>query len=43
MDLLNEKRQCKLKTTAALRKEVAKHYREQFNKMQDGEEFESWI
>lgn len=43
MDILNEKRQYKLKTTAALRKDIAKHYREQFNSMEDGGSFESWI
>ena len=42
LDILNEKRRHKLKTTAALRKEIAAHYREQFDLMDDGGEFESW-
>lgn len=40
--ILNEKRQRTMKTTAALRKEIAAHYREQFRLMEDGQEFESW-
>jgi len=43
LDILNEKRNKTLKTTAQLRKDIAAHYREQFRNMEDGEEFESWI
>lgn len=43
LDILNEKRRFKLKTTKALRSEIAKHYREQFESMEEGGEFESWI
>jgi len=42
LEILQEKRQHKLKTTTALRKEIAAHYREQFNGMEYGREFESW-
>ena len=43
LEILREKRQHKLKTTAALRKEIAAHYREQWKNMQPGDEFESWM
>jgi hypothetical protein len=40
--ILQEKRNTLLKTTKQLRREIAAHYREQFNTMEDGDEFESW-
>ena len=43
LDILQEKRNQILKTTKQLRSEIAAHYREQFNQMEDGEDFESWI
>ena len=42
LDILNEKRNAMMKTNAALRKEIATHYREQFKEILDGEEFDSW-
>ena len=42
LTILAEKRNRLMKTTAAMRKEIAAHYREQFTSMEEGEEFESW-
>lgn len=42
LDLLREKKNTLMKTTAAMRKEIAAHYRKQLNEFNDGEDFESW-
>lgn len=42
LDILREKKNTLMKTNKQLRREIAAHYREQFNHMEDGEDFESW-
>ena len=42
LDILREKKNTLMKTNKQLRREIAAHYRQQFNEMQDGEDFISW-
>lgn len=42
LDILREKFNKPMKTNKAMRQEIAKHYRETFRAMEDGEDFISW-
>jgi len=42
MELLREKMNSKTKVSKIEEKEIAKHYRDQFNNMEPGDDFESW-